>query len=37
MSYFDSRVYGCPVWRVVLIRVMESRRKTDMTVLVAGA
>ena len=37
MSYFDSRVGECPVWQVVLIRVVEVEVSLDMTVFVAGA
>ena len=37
MSYFDSRVCECPVWQVVLIRVVKVKIRVDMTVFVAGA
>ena len=35
MSYFDSRVDGCPVWKVVLIRVVKTGLELDMAVFVA--
>ena len=37
MSYFDSGVYECPFWRVVLIRIVESAGIVGMAVFVAGA
>jgi|GEM_PF-4064751 hypothetical protein len=37
MSYFDSRVGECPVWQVVLIKVMKTRLEVDMAVFVADA
>lgn len=37
MSYFDSRVCECPVWQVVLIRVVKVKISVDITVFVAGA
>lgn len=37
MSYFDSRVDDCPVWKVVSIIVVRVKIKVDMTVFVAGA
>lgn len=37
MSYFDSRVYGCPVWEVVLIRVVKVCVKVDMKANTADA
>lgn len=33
MSYFDSRVGECPVWQVVLIRVVKVGVEVDMMVL----
>ncbi len=33
MSYFDSRVGECPVWQVVLIRVVKVGVGVDMMVL----
>lgn len=36
MSYFDSRVCRCPVWQVVLIRVVKIEIKIDTVVFVAG-
>lgn len=37
MSYFDSRVCKCPVWQVVLIKVVKGGIKVDMKELVVGA
>ena len=37
MSYFDSRVYGCPVWQVVGMMIVESAGIVGMAVFVAGA
>lgn len=37
MSYFDSRVYGCPVWQVVGMMVMKARLKVEITVFVADS
>ena len=37
MSYFDSGVYECPFWQVVLIRIVESAGIVGMAVFVAGA
>lgn len=37
MSYFDSRVYGCPVWQVVGMMVMKARLKVEITMFVADA
>lgn len=34
MSYFDSGVYECPFWQVVLIRVVKTRLEIDMAVLI---
>lgn len=34
MSYFDSRVDDCPVWQVVLIRVVEVEVSLDMVAFV---
>lgn len=36
MSYFDGRVGECPVWHVVLIRVVKVRKKVDITGTTAG-
>ncbi len=30
MSYFDSRVYQCPFWQVVFIRIVEMCVKVDI-------
>lgn len=37
MSYFDSGVYECPFWQVVLIRIVEGAGIVGMAVFVAGA
>lgn len=37
MSYFDSRVGECPVWQVVLIRVVNMCVKVDMKADIDGA
>lgn len=36
MSYFDGRVCKCPVWQVVLIKVVKGGPKPDIVVFVAG-
>lgn len=36
MSYFDSGMYECPVWQVVLIRVVKTRLEIDMAAFVVG-
>lgn len=33
MSYFDSRVCECPIWQVVLIRVVKVGVEVDIMVL----
>lgn len=37
MSYFDSRVCKCPVWQVVLIKVVKGGIKIDMKAYTADA
>ncbi len=34
MSYFDSRVDGCPVWQVVSIRGVKVEVSLDMVAFV---
>ncbi len=36
MSYFDSRVGKCPVWQVVLIRIVKVEVSVDMKVNITG-
>mgnify|MGYP005791529489 FL=1 len=36
MSYFDSRVDDCPVWQVVLIRIVKVEVSVDMKVNITG-
>lgn len=37
MSYFDSGVYQCPVWRVVCMWVMKMAGMVGMSAVTAGA
>lgn len=37
MSYLDSRVCECPVWQVVLIRIVKNGIDVDMAVFVDSA